>query len=119
MINSSSTLFLSSSDAILLKGGINMVINKANCTNTCQGIVMSISKDNVVEVEYQVNAKYYTIYEGLKMRVEKVKMGPFSVGQKSTPIMGNVMVGVRLMVRYNPHNPAEAYLADNKSPVNF
>jgi len=94
-------------------------MNKNNCTETTVGKVkelrsLGLNKAKKIKVEYRVDGKLYVVEEGIKLKSEWIKIGFIPIGQKKTPVMGDVSVGSNALVTYNPNNPSEAYITENK-----
>ena len=92
---------------------------RERCTADAVGTIVQlktrgrISTSNRIIVVYEVNGGTYELREFTTMKNEAIKLGFLPIGQRKKPIMGDVSVGSKVRVKYNPDNPAEAYLPDN------
>lgn len=66
-----------------------------------------------ITVVYTANGNAYECREFTTMKSKAIKLGFLPIGQRIVPILGNISVGSKVRVKYNPDNPAEAYLPDN------
>lgn len=91
---------------------------KMRCTADTIGTVKSRKCNGadfptVIKVTYTVNDHTYEIRESKKVKSRMIKLGFLPIGQMRSPLLGPTPVGSEVRVKYNPDNPAEAYLPDN------
>ena len=100
------------------------MVNKNRCTEITTGVVVKlnsigIEEQTVISVAYEVGGVEYQISEGIKYKGEAVKLGFIPIAMKRVPVMGDTRVGAVTSVSYNPSNPAEAFLTENKGRFNI
>ncbi|WP_458458050.1 hypothetical protein [Pseudobutyrivibrio sp.] len=95
------------------------MIDKRNCTAITTGKIKELrsrglNKATMIIVEYCVDGVAYEVKEGIKLKSESIKIGFIPIGQRKSPVMGDVSVGSNTSISYNPQNPAEAFITKNK-----
>ncbi|SFI09830.1 hypothetical protein SAMN04487830_12229 [Pseudobutyrivibrio sp. OR37] len=95
------------------------MIDKRNCTAITTGKIKELrsrglNKATMIIVEYCVDGVTYEVQEGIKLKSEAIKIGFIPIGQKKSPVMGDVSVGSNTSISYNPQNPAEAFITNNR-----
>ncbi len=92
---------------------------RKRCTAECTGTITrswSTSGDSLgnIEVRYEVDGTWHTVRETVKARSETIYLlGVLPIGQMTRPKMGGTEVGTQVAVRYDPDDPAHAYVRDN------
>ncbi len=68
-----------------------------------------------ITVAFRVGPKVYALIERIRLKNDPVKIGPVSVPvrRKRVPMLGDVSLGAKVRVAYNPENPNNAWLPDN------
>ena len=100
------------------------MINKRNCTESTIGNVIKLrskgtSSPTVITVQYVVDGVTFEVRETVKKKNEWIKIGLIPIGQRRIPVMGATGIGSDVSVTYNPMNPAEAFITDNKGRWNI
>lgn len=72
----------------------------------------------IITVEYLVNGISYSIKETMKLKSEPIKLGAIPIGQRKVPIIGKVMIGSSVYVKYDLNNPAKALIEGNDGFIN-
>lgn len=95
---------------------------KKQCAET-QGVIVEIKSRGIdyptmLAVQYNVFGKVYEIKEAIKFRSETIKAGPLPVGQKKVPVLGNVGIGNKVTICYDPNDPKSAHIKENTGKIN-
>ena len=99
------------------------MIKRSACIEQTIGNVVDIKYRNSkgitkITVRYSVNGAEYTITESLKLISKMIKVGGMPIGRRKVPRLGNVRIGTRIRVQYNPDKPQKAFLSDNVGRIN-
>ena len=71
----------------------------------------------IVTVQYQAGGALYSVSETVKLKSSMIKAGPVPVGQRKTPVMGDIKEGTVVTVKYNPEDHREAIIKGNEGFV--
>lgn len=77
-----------------------------------------LNSPTIITVEYLVNGISYSIKETMKLKSEPIKLGAIPIGQRKVPIIGKVMIGSSVYVKYDLNNPAKALIEGNDGFIN-
>lgn len=67
----------------------------------------------VMTVSYSVNGIEYTVKESVKLKSSTIKAGAIPVGQRKTPVIGDIRKGSSVTVKHDPADPARALIKGN------
>lgn len=95
---------------------------KENCTGETEGRITRyqpgrLDTAGMVWVSYVVGAKEYIIGEPIHLESRAIKAGRIPIGQEKTPKLGNITVGMKVTVRYDPDDPEKAFIPQNEGHV--
>lgn len=66
-----------------------------------------------VKVRYEVDGAAHTLRERVRLKAREAEAGQFLMNARKTEMLEGIAPGARVRVRYQPGNPANAYLPDN------
>lgn len=97
----------------------NRAEKNKRCTMETQGEIVKLKLKSgdgpfVITVRYEVDFTNYMIKESVKLKSTAIKAGKIPIGQKKTPVIGEIKEGTSVTVRYNPNNPEEAFVKGNE-----
>lgn len=91
---------------------------KRKCTHETFASVITIKKSNhpwFIKVQYTVDRRLYIKSEQLRYQKGEIKkIGCIPVGRKWHCPLGKLQPGDKVVIRYDPRRPKQAYLPDNK-----
>lgn len=100
-----------------------MIFGKSKCTELCEGTIVRLrstgdvgmgNSGTCLYVKYVVDGTEYQLKEMLHVKSKTIKWGSIPIGQEKIPVLGDVSIGAKVAVLYNPVKPKRAYLRDNK-----
>lgn len=81
--------------------------------------VKGLDFPTVITVEYIVNGTLYELKESIKLQNQVIKFLFLPIGQKRVPSLKDTHVGSEVAVLYDPTDPHNAFLPDNKGKYNI
>lgn len=98
------------------------MIGKRKCTEETEGMIIKVKNDKTnnpssMTVQYMVGEEKYEVKERVMYTFVPVKSGILIIDHKQVPLMDNIAVGNKTVVRYNPDNPKKAYIRNNNRVV--
>ena len=99
--------------------GVTLEKEKFECTEEAVGTIVEINnkkkKEAYIGIRYEVEEVDFLLKEYIQLKKEPIKFLFIPIWNKKVPVMGNYALGDKIVIKYNPEKPSEAYYPKNES----
>lgn len=101
--------------------GVTLEKEKFECTEEAVGTIVEINnkkkKEAYIGIRYEVEEVDFLLKEYIQLKKEPIKFLFIPIWNKKVPVMGNYALGDKIVIKYNPEKPSEAYYPKNESVI--
>ena len=112
---------LADPSCIVLSEGVTLEKEKFECTEEAVGTIVEINnkkkKEAYIGIRYEVEEVDFLLKEYIQLKKEPIKFLFIPIWNKKVPVMGNYALGDKIVIKYNPEKPSEAYYPKNESVI--